>query len=403
MIRYLPIVVAAVLLAGGCGKKDDPNTVVSPSPVSHRRPQSFRRRALWWMREKAQRFSRHNPGRPTITRVPPSRAGECRTRNRSHPARPANSHGDAPVSCVHWNSIRKTSWKRLSQPTVWAAHPRSSRSRSPFLRHVLGSGTRRCVRSRCAGAHVALAGKRTRVDGGLPVGERRCFRQDAGHRGYRVDDRDASRLLCHGRIPGRATANQVGRRAHRRSVFSRHRAWPGRMGGRHRADGGFSDVGSNVSRRGRGQGGSDSHCRRRCGSGRGGAGEGAWRRCRTRSSWTSCFVRIVPREADDSSVREEVGRVLVNGLRQGDLPAADRSYLAQLVAARTGLSQPEAEKRVADAVAQAKAAEAKARQAADAARKAAAHMALWTCLALLIGAFVASYAATIGGRQRDYV
>jgi hypothetical protein len=33
MIRYLPIVVAAVLLAGGCGKKDDPNTVVSPSPV----------------------------------------------------------------------------------------------------------------------------------------------------------------------------------------------------------------------------------------------------------------------------------------------------------------------------------------------------------------------------------
>ena len=33
MIRYLPIVVAAVLLAGGCGKRDDPNAVVSPSPV----------------------------------------------------------------------------------------------------------------------------------------------------------------------------------------------------------------------------------------------------------------------------------------------------------------------------------------------------------------------------------
>lgn len=110
-----------------------------------------------------------------------------------------------------------------------------------------------------------------------------------------------------------------------------------------------------------------------------------------------------PRESDDSSMREEVGRVLMNGLRQGDLPAADRTYLAQLVAARTGLSQPDAEKRVADAVAQAKATEAKARQAADAARKAAAHMALWTCLALLIGAFVASYAATRGGRQRDYV
>ena len=100
-------------------------------------------------------------------------------------------------------------------------------------------------------------------------------------------------------------------------------------------------------------------------------------------------------------MREEVGRVLVNGFEK-EISAADRSYLAQLVAARTGLSQPDAEKRVADAVAQAKAAEAKARQAADAARKAAAHMALWTCLALLIGAFVASYAATIGGKQRDY-
>ena len=33
MIRILPIVVAAVLLAGGCGKKDDPNVVVSPSPI----------------------------------------------------------------------------------------------------------------------------------------------------------------------------------------------------------------------------------------------------------------------------------------------------------------------------------------------------------------------------------
>ena len=75
--------------------------------------------------------------------------------------------------------------------------------------------------------------------------------------------------------------------------------------------------------------------------------------------------------------------------------------IAQVVAARTGLPQPEAEKRVSDAVAQAKAAEAKAREAADAARKAAAHLAMWTFLALLIGAFTASYAATLGGKHRD--
>lgn len=108
-----------------------------------------------------------------------------------------------------------------------------------------------------------------------------------------------------------------------------------------------------------------------------------------------------PRANDDAAVREEVTRVFVTGIKQGELPAADRSYLAQVIAARTGLSQPDAEKRVADAMAQAKAAEVKAREAADAARKAAAHVSLWTFLALLIGAFTSSYAATVGGRQRD--
>jgi hypothetical protein len=90
----------------------------------------------------------------------------------------------------------------------------------------------------------------------------------------------------------------------------------------------------------------------------------------------------------------EVDRIFTNGLQRDDLPAADRTYLGQLVAARTGLSQPDAEKRVSDVVAQ-------ARQAADTARKATAHLLLWTFLALLIGAFCASFAATIGGRQRD--
>ena len=107
------------------------------------------------------------------------------------------------------------------------------------------------------------------------------------------------------------------------------------------------------------------------------------------------------RAADDAAVREEAGRILANSARQADVPAADRTYLAQVVAARTGLGQPEAEKRVSDAMAQAKDAEVQARQAADVARKAAAHAALWSFLALLIGAFTASYAAIVGGRHRD--
>ncbi|MBV9908919.1 MAG: hypothetical protein JOY52_15325, partial [Hyphomicrobiales bacterium] len=79
--------------------------------------------------------------------------------------------------------------------------------------------------------------------------------------------------------------------------------------------------------------------------------------------------------------------------------------LAQLVASRTGLSQPDAEKRVDDAFNQAKAAKQqaadKAKEAADAARKTGVYVALWAFVSLLVGAFSASYMATVGGRQRD--
>jgi hypothetical protein len=97
---------------------------------------------------------------------------------------------------------------------------------------------------------------------------------------------------------------------------------------------------------------------------------------------------------DDAAVRSEVGVIFVNALRQGNIPAADKSYLAQVVAARTGVNPSDAEKRVDDVFAQ-------ATQATDTARKALAHTMYWTFLALLIGAFCASFAATIGGKQRD--
>ena len=71
-------------------------------------------------------------------------------------------------------------------------------------------------------------------------------------------------------------------------------------------------------------------------------------------------------------VRAEATRIIASGLRNGDVPAADKTYLAQLVAARTGISQADAEKRVNDVIAKAKDVELKARQAADTARKVAA-------------------------------
>jgi hypothetical protein len=105
--------------------------------------------------------------------------------------------------------------------------------------------------------------------------------------------------------------------------------------------------------------------------------------------------RPVP-DSNDASMRAEAGNIFAYALRQKDISAPDKTYLARLVAARTGLSQTEAEQRVSDVLIQ-------SRQAADIARKAVAHSLYWTFLALLIGAFCASFAATIGGKQRDHV
>lgn len=101
----------------------------------------------------------------------------------------------------------------------------------------------------------------------------------------------------------------------------------------------------------------------------------------------------------------EVGRILSNGIRTGALPPEDVKYAGQLVAQRTGLSQQDAEKRVTDTFAKIQtemnAAATRAKEAADAARKAFAYGSLWLFVSLLIGAFVASLAATYGGRRRD--
>jgi len=103
--------------------------------------------------------------------------------------------------------------------------------------------------------------------------------------------------------------------------------------------------------------------------------------------------------------RSEVSRIFINTVFTGPLPAEDIRYVGQLVAQRTGLSQQEAEKRVTDTYARLQAklndAQAAAKDAADKARKASAYAALWLFISLLIGAFIASLAATYGGRQRD--
>jgi hypothetical protein len=91
----------------------------------------------------------------------------------------------------------------------------------------------------------------------------------------------------------------------------------------------------------------------------------------------------------------EAGRILARGLTPGsELTPADRTRLAQLIAARTGMSQPEAEQRVNTVITQAKI-------AADEARKAAAKLALWMAAALLAGGLAGALGAVEGGIVRD--
>jgi len=83
------------------------------------------------------------------------------------------------------------------------------------------------------------------------------------------------------------------------------------------------------------------------------------------------------------------------------VPDADRAYLVGLVAIHTGLSEADAGRRVDDFIANVSNAVNQAKAAADAARKDAAEVSIYTALAMLIGAFIASVAAVLGGRLRD--
>lgn len=100
-------------------------------------------------------------------------------------------------------------------------------------------------------------------------------------------------------------------------------------------------------------------------------------------------------------LKPSIVRIFADGLQAGTLPPADRTYLASLVAMRTGMSQADAEKRVDEAFQQAKDAEAKVRAAADKARKASVLAAFLAAATLVVACAAACAGATAGGRHRD--
>ena len=100
-------------------------------------------------------------------------------------------------------------------------------------------------------------------------------------------------------------------------------------------------------------------------------------------------------QGNTNESRGELGRLFVSSFRNGtELKPADRDYVSKVVAARTGLSQADADKRVSEVVTQAK-------TNLDAARRATAQLAFWLTASLLVGAFCSSLAATEGGGLRD--
>jgi hypothetical protein len=101
-----------------------------------------------------------------------------------------------------------------------------------------------------------------------------------------------------------------------------------------------------------------------------------------------------PETVVDPGTKEEMTHILVKGMKEGLLSETDKAYLAQLIFTHTGLKLSDAEKRVDDMMLQ-------IRQSTDEAHKMAASVSIYTFLSMLIGAFIASAAAALGGKQRD--
>ena len=101
-----------------------------------------------------------------------------------------------------------------------------------------------------------------------------------------------------------------------------------------------------------------------------------------------------PSQGGSPDLRAEISRLLAKSIQVGEFTSADKTYLAQVVAARTGIAQADAEKRVEGAIDALK-------TSADRARRVAVVLAFLTASILLIGGATAWWTAAVGGRHRD--
>jgi hypothetical protein len=101
-------------------------------------------------------------------------------------------------------------------------------------------------------------------------------------------------------------------------------------------------------------------------------------------------------EGDITYAQAEAGRILLAATGRRGITPDDKAYLARLVAARTGIALPDAERRVEDAITAASTAVKKARRSAVI-------LGFASAASLLAGAAAAWYTACAGGRHRDNV
>jgi hypothetical protein len=99
-------------------------------------------------------------------------------------------------------------------------------------------------------------------------------------------------------------------------------------------------------------------------------------------------------EGDLTYSRSEAGRILLKAAGRTGITDEDKAYLASLVANRTGIGQPDAEKRVDIAIRD-------STTAVHKARRSAVILAFAIAVSVLCGAAAASYGAIIGGEFCD--
>ncbi|MGN6772963.1 MAG: hypothetical protein ACTHJQ_24410 [Rhizobiaceae bacterium] len=141
----------------------------------------------------------------------------------------------------------------------------------------------------------------------------------------------------------------------------------------------------------------------------GGAAQAAVEKMASAAEGTNPFSQAVdtafrtsrPEAGSSADARNEAMAIVARGLANGDIPEADRTYLAQVIAARTAIPPDEAKTRVDTMVTNAQQAAEEAKQKAERAKHFAVIAAFLAAASLAISAAAAFWAAGMGGRHRD--